>query len=173
MGPVVPLLRPGGGRRKEGGTLRTGQHWWDTPAVGPSMSNTESRAPRGSREAALDTGDLIPSLLWNTGLGHGHPARCTPGTGQDAPNRSGQQGRGWLSGISLSGHRGRIMSHFPQSMKILVCELLVRCHKLSQNHRSKIINLPVYLPCVVSKHRSPSRHLLNIASAKHEQKSQR
>lgn len=153
--------------------LRTGQCWGDTPAVGPSMSNIVSRAPWGSREAAPDTGGLIPSPLRNRALGHGHPAGCTPGMGQDGPSPSGQQGRGWLPGISLSGHRGRIMSRFPQSVKILVCELLVQCHKLSQNHKSKIINLPVYLPCVVFKHQSPSRHLLNIASAKSEHKLQR
>lgn len=58
-------------------------------------------------------------------------------------------------------------------MKILVCELLARCHKLSQNHKSKIINLPVYLLCIVFKNQSPSGHLFNIASAKREHKSQR
>lgn len=41
----------------------------DTPALGPNTSDTESTAPRGSREAALDAGDLLPSLLWDTGLG--------------------------------------------------------------------------------------------------------
>lgn len=58
-------------------------------------------------------------------------------------------------------------------MKIWVCELLAWYHKLSQNHKSKIINLPVYLLCIVFKYQSPSRHLFNIASAKREHKSQR
>lgn len=40
-------------------------------------------------------------------------------------------------------------------MKILVCELLAQCHKLSQNHNGKILNLHVYLLCIAFSTKVP------------------
>lgn len=63
----------------------------DAPAAGPSTSYSESAAPRASREAALDTGDSLPSLLWDTGPGT-RPSRRDPVPGRTRPPWAVRQG---------------------------------------------------------------------------------
>lgn len=81
----------------------------DSPAVGPSMNNIESRAPREFQEAALDTGDLLPSLVWDTGLGTWpscpvHP-RDVPGSRMD-PSPAGSGAGGGCGGAAPLGAEG-------------------------------------------------------------------
>lgn len=53
--------------------------------------------------------------------------------------------------------QGRSRHVSPGSMKILVRQLLARCHKLSENHKSKIINLRVRLLRGVLQQPGPCR----------------
>lgn len=133
--------------------------------------------PRAAGMATSDNSLTVPgvpgvllALPGGPGSGEGTVQSLSP-TGQPGgcPGRPGFA----LSPLSAHPEDGaipggrpgrRITSRFPRiNEDFLVRELLARCHKLSENHKSKMIDLAVRLLRGVFKYPGPSRQRFDIA----------